>query len=148
MKMLHNNCTVGNWTKLCCWAETGLHWSLTSRSSCSACISSPAPGPGAHPSKHWFIPNYEMRPVKAFRSSLGGLWEQAGAERFVLRADYQRLFPDAVCQESRLFLPWVGWDKSLSHIVFISITSFLWIPDCHCQGQWHHPLSLYSSISH
>lgn len=44
---------------------------------------------GTQSTKHQLILSYETRPVMEFGGSLGGLWEQAGAEPFVLSADYQ-----------------------------------------------------------
>lgn len=48
-----------------------------------------APGLETQSTKHQLNPSYERRPVLEFGASLGGLWEQAGAEPFVLRTDYQ-----------------------------------------------------------
>lgn len=57
---------------------------------CKLWMWAPWGAPGQEPStKHQLILSYERRPVMEFRASLGGLWEQAGAEPFVLRADYQ-----------------------------------------------------------
>lgn len=56
----------------------------------------------------------DRKPVLEFRASLGGLWEQAGAERFVLRADYKEAASRCSAPGGeKTLLPWVVWDKPI-----------------------------------
>lgn len=82
--------------------------------------------PGTQSTKHQLIPSYERRPVMEFGASLGGLWEQAGAEPFVLRADYQEATSRCSApEEKQALFAWVVWDKSTPHTFLISVISFV-----------------------
>lgn len=48
-----------------------------------------------------------------FWDSLGGLWEQAGAETLVLCADYQEAASRCSALGEKALFAWVVWDKSI-----------------------------------